>query len=551
MVKIDGIELDDFYAVKRPYNGSAETGGDPLVQDLNVWYHTGDIAFVITSTAMMLLMIPGIGLFYSGLARRKSALSLMFLSILSLAVTTVQWFVWGYSLSFSRTANAFIGDLSNAGLQNVLARPSIGRERIPDLLFAVYEGMLSSLTVALAVGAAAERGRVLPAIVFMFVWATLVYDPIACWTWNPAGWSFRMGGLDYAGGTPVHIASGAAALAYSMMLGPRRGHGTHELNFRPHNVAHIVIGTVFLWFGWFGFNAGSTLAASLRAVVAVVVTHLTACIGGLTWCLMDYRVERKWSAVGFCSGVVAGLVAITPGSVLTFTTAYTPFSMRSGYVSVWAAIPFGILGASSANLATRLKFTLGIDDALDIFAVHGVAGFVGNICTGIFAVNPVVALDGPSASSTGDGFAGGWIDGHWVQIAYQLAGSFAGLAYSFIVSCAILAALDRIPGCRLRATEEDEVVGMDAAEMGEFAYDYVALSRELLLLPGEGDGGSDGTVGTATGAGAAFSRPSAMAARHSRWLSGGREPVQVDDGEPPMKPTTARLGSDSSIVGRY
>jgi len=168
--------------------------------------------------------------------------------------------------------------------------------------------------VALAIGAAAERGRMLPCVVFMFVWATLIYDPIACWTWNPAGWSFKMGGLDFAGGTPVHISSGCAALAYSLMLGKRRGHGTHELNYRPHNVTHIVLGTVFLWVGWFGFNGGSALAMNLRAVMAIVVTNLSASVGGITWCLLDYRLEHKWSTVGFCSGVIAGLVAITPGS---------------------------------------------------------------------------------------------------------------------------------------------------------------------------------------------------------------------------------------------
>lgn len=168
--------------------------------------------------------------------------------------------------------------------------------------------------MALAIGAAAERGRMLPCVVFMFVWATLIYDPIACWTWNASGWSFKMGGLDFAGGTPVHIASGSAALAYSLMLGKRRGHGTHELNYRPHNVTHIVLGTVFLWVGWFGFNGGSALAANLRAVMACVVTNLSASVGGITWCLLDYRLEQKWSTVGFCSGVIAGLVAITPGS---------------------------------------------------------------------------------------------------------------------------------------------------------------------------------------------------------------------------------------------
>lgn len=219
--------------------------------------------------------------------------------------------------------------------------------------------------------------------------------------------------------------------------------------------------------------------------------------------------------------------------------------MRSGYVPVWAAIPFGILGASSANLATRLKFTLGIDDALDIFAVHGVAGFMGNICTALFALNQVVALDGPSAGSSRDGIAGGWLNGHWIQIAYQLAGSFAGLAYSFIVSCAILAALDRIPGCRLRATDEAEVAGMDAAEMGEFAYDYVALTRELLRVPGEENGGSDGTAVCDP-----FSRPSAMAARHSQWFSGRRELLQADDGGYHVKPARARLGSEGTIISR-
>lgn len=238
----------------------------------------------------------------------------MWLAIMSAAVSFFQWFLWGYSLTFSHTSGRFIGDLSNFGLRNVLAQPSVGSEKVPDLLFAIYQSMFCAVTVALATGAIAERGRMLPCVVFMFVWATLVYDPIACWTWNPTGWSHHMGVLDFAGGTPVHIASGSAALAYSMMLGKRRGHGTHELNYRPHNVTHIVIGTVFLWVGWFGFNAGSALSANLRGVMAAVVTNLSACCGGITWCLLDYRLERKFSTVGFCSGVVAGLVSITPGS---------------------------------------------------------------------------------------------------------------------------------------------------------------------------------------------------------------------------------------------
>ncbi|KAL9942890.1 hypothetical protein D7B24_002668 [Verticillium nonalfalfae] len=454
------IDLDNLnYVPKYPYNGTGDSGGDPLKDDLNIWYESGDIAFLIISTALILLMIPGIGFFYSGLARRKSALSLIWLSVMSAAVTSFQWFFWGYSLTFSHTAGPFIGNFANFGFNNVLARPSVGSARIPDLLFALYQGMFSAVTVALATGAVAERGRMLPCVIFMFIWATVIYDPIACWTWNPSGWSSRMGGLDFAGGTPVHIASGAAALAYSMMLGKRRGHGTHELNYRPHNVTHIVIGTVFLWVGWFGFNAGSALSANLRAVMAACVTNLSACVGGVTWCVLDYRLERKWSTVGFCSGVVAGLVSITPGS---------------GYVPLWSALIFGSCGAAFANYATKLKFLLRVDDALDIFAVHGVGGLVGNILTAFFAADYIAALDNVSS------IEGGWINRHWIQIAYQVADSFAGGAYSFVGTCMILFLMNMIPGLRLRVDEDAEILGIDDAEIGEFAYDYVELTREVL-----------------------------------------------------------------------
>lgn len=426
---------------------------------------TGDIGWMITATALVLLMIPGVGFFYSGLARRKSALSLIWLSVMATAVTTFQWFFWGYSLTFSHTAGPFIGDLANFGFRNVLARPSVGSARLPDLLFAVYQGMFSAITVALATGAVAERGRMLPCVIFMFIWATVIYDPIACWTWNTSGWSNKMGGLDFAGGTPVHIASGAAALAYSMMLGKRRGHGTHELNYRPHNVTHIVIGTVFLWVGWFGFNAGSALSANLRAVMAAVVTNLAACIGGITWCVLDYRLERKWSTVGFCSGVVAGLVSITPGSgTFSDPPAHVVHltDQSLGYVPVWAALPFGALGAGFANYATKLKFVLRIDDALDIFAVHGMGGFVGNVCTAFFAADYIARLDGVTEIS------GGWINQHWIQIGYQLADSFSGGAYSFVGTCLILFIMNLIPGLHLRASEEAEILGIDDAEIGEF-----------------------------------------------------------------------------------
>lgn len=393
------------------------------------------------------------------------------------AVVSFQWFFWGYSLAFSHTAGSFIGDLNNFGYRNVLAQPSVGSPRIPDLLYAVYQGMFASITVALAVGAVSERGRMLPCVVFMFLWTTLVYDPIACWTWNPSGWVYQLGGLDFAGGTPVHISSGSAALAYSYLLGKRSGHGTHALNYRPHNVTHIVIGTVFLWVGWFGFNAGSALSANLRAVMAAVVTNLAACTGGITWCLVDYRLEKKWSTVGFCSGVIAGLVAITPGS---------------GYVPAWAAVIYGIVAGIGCNFATQLKYWISADDALDIFAVHGIGGLIGNILTAFFAADYIARLDGVTKID------GGFLNKHWVQLPIQLADSVSGMAYSFGMTCLILLLISTlsnfIPALKLRASPEEEEMGIDDAEIGEFAYDYVELVRDV--KPAELTHGRSDSIGS-------------------------------------------------------
>ncbi|KXS95142.1 hypothetical protein AC578_5116 [Pseudocercospora eumusae] len=460
MASIDYVVLKAY-----PENGSL-TGGDSLSQNLNDYYQSGDIAWMITATALVLLMIPGVGFFYSGLARRKSALSLMWLSVMATAVVSFQWFFWGYSLTFSHNASHFIGTLENFGLKNVLAAPSVGSARIPDLLFCVYQGMFACITVALVVGAVSERGRMLPCVIFMFLWTTIVYDPIACWTWNPNGWVYQLGGFDFAGGTPVHISSGTAALAYSYILGKRTGHGTNALNYRPHNVTHIVIGTVFLWVGWFGFNAGSALSANLRAVMAALVTNLAACTGGVTWCLVDYRLEKKWSTVGFCSGVVAGLVCITPGS---------------GFVPPWAAVIYGIVAGVGCNFATQLKYWINADDALDIFAVHGVGGFLGNLLTGLFAADYIAALDGYAVGDAA--IKGGWINGHWLQLAIQLADSVCGMAYSFLMTSGILLIITSlslfIPALKLRASPEEEAMGIDDAEIGEFAYDYVELVRDI------------------------------------------------------------------------
>merc|ERR1712000_295752 len=403
-------------------------------------------------------MIPGVGLFYSGLARRKSALELLLLSMLSVAVIGFQWFFWGYSLTFSRTGNSFLGNMDMIGLRTVIAQPN-GADVLPDILFCLYQGMFASITPALAIGAVADRGRVLPALVFIFIWSTVVYDPIAYWTWNGNGWLFNLGSLDFAGGGPVHIASGTCALAYSLMLGRRTGYSKNAgMPWRPHNVTNVVIGTVFLWVGWFGFNGGSALGMNIRAIMACYNTQLAACMAALSWTLLDFRLERKWSTIGFCSGAISGLVAITPAA---------------GFVTPWGALIIGIVGGICCNFATKLKFLIGVDEALDIFAVHGVGGIVGNILTGVFAASWIAKLDGAEWEPLG------WIEHHWVQMGYQFAGTVAAFAWSFTLPCLILFLLNLVPGLSLRATPEEEELGMDDVQLGEFAYDYVELTRHL------------------------------------------------------------------------
>ncbi|KAF9157436.1 hypothetical protein DFQ26_008725 [Actinomortierella ambigua] len=412
-------------------------------------YSAGDIAWVLASTALVWLMVPGIGYFYSGMARSKNALSLIMLSCCSIAVVSFQWFLFGYSLAFSKSGSAIIGNFENAFFRGVLDAPSMGSPKIPDIVFMIFQCMFAALTPALAIGSAAERGRIIPTLIFIFLWTTFVYDFIACWTWSANGWSFVMGGLDFAGGTPVHISSGAAALAYAIILGRRTG---EQKDFRPHSMSNVVIGTCFIWFGWFGFNGGSALSANIRAAMACVVTNLAASVGGLTWVLLDYRHDRKLSVLGFCSGAVAGLVAITPGS---------------GYVSPASSVAIGFLGSTACNMAVRLKHALKYDDAFDVFAVHGVGGIVGNILTGVFAQASVAALDGVTV------IKGGWLDRNWIQVPYQLADSAAGLAWSFTITYIILFIMNKIPGLAIRAKADHEHTGLDLAELGEMAYGHV------------------------------------------------------------------------------
>ncbi|KAG0147686.1 hypothetical protein CROQUDRAFT_655897 [Cronartium quercuum f. sp. fusiforme G11] len=429
-------------------------------QGLTSIYNPGDISWILTSTALVMLMTPGLGIFYAGLLRRKNALSLMFLSMAVYCVVAVQWFVWGYSLVYSPNPSPFIGSLSHLGFRGTGFDPAESNARIPQLAYAIYQMMFATITSVIMIGAAAERGRIVPALLFAFVWATIVYAPIARWTWCIRGWSLRLGSLDFGGGGPVHMASGSAALAYSLILGKRAGYGTARLVYRSHNTSHVIIGTALLWFGWFGFIGGSTDASNLQALHACLVLNLSAAAGGLSWLLIDRLRQGVWSPVSFCSGVLVALIAATPSA---------------GLVPAPAGLAFGVISAIVCNYATAIKVWLECDDSLDIFASHAIGGLVGSLLTGIFASAHAASSDGRTI------IRGGWVDGHFIQFGYQLASSCAILSYSFGVSLVILWALDRIPGIGpLRVSEEAEIEGVDYDQLGDFAYDFVEQERELV-----------------------------------------------------------------------
>ncbi|KAI9803836.1 MAG: hypothetical protein M1825_001716 [Sarcosagium campestre] len=460
------------------YNASdsdAATGGDGGSMNLNQWFSTGDSGYIIVASAMVMLMVPGLGFLYSGLARRKSALSMLLVCMGSFSVVTFQWYFWGYSLGFSDTAtNGFIGDLKHFGLMNTLAKPSPGSPLIPELLYAFYQLQFCGVTAAILVGAIAERGRLAPAMVFVFFWATVVYAPLACWVWNINGWAFKYGVLDYAGGGPVEIGSGMSALAYSMVLGRRQE--KMMVNFRPHNISSILLGTTLLWFGWYGFNGGSAFGANLRATVACWNSALTAMFAAATWTLLDYRLARKWSMVGWCSGTISGLVAATPAS---------------GFITPWASIILGVVAGAVANFSTKLKFLMKIDDSMDVFAEHGMAGIVGLLFNALFAADYIIGLDGVNTGSTVQ--PGGWVVGNYKQLYIQIAYICACSLWAFGISAILAFLINLVPGLKLRASEEAEMMGMDEDQCGEFAYDYVEVRRDYLAWtpsksnpPGEG-----------------------------------------------------------------
>jgi len=405
--------------------------------------NSGDTAWVLVSAALVMLMTPAVGLFYGGMVRKKNVLAIIMQSFIILAIISLQWVLFGYSLAFGHdTGNGLIGGLEWVGLNGVGAAPNPDyAPTIPALVFMIFQAMFAIITPALITGSFADRMKFSTMMVFSVLWATLVYDPVAHWVWGTGGWIRTLGALDFAGGTVVHITAGISAFAAAIIIGRRIGYGNE--NMAPHNVPMSIIGGVLLWFGWFGFNAGSALAANGLAASAFIVTNTAAAAAALTWTLVSWLHGGKPNALGIVTGAVAGLVAITPAS---------------GFVGVVPAIIIGIGAGIFCYFAMHIRSKkTGVDDSLDVMACHGVGGIWGAVATGIFA----------SAAINAAG-ADGLIFGNPGLVLKQLIAVAAVFVYSLLVTSIILKVLDATMG--IRVTDEHEVEGLDVSQHGEKAY---------------------------------------------------------------------------------
>jgi Amt family ammonium transporter len=416
------------------------------------YWDSGDIAWMLTSSALVLMMTaPGLAMFYSGLVRKKNVLGVMMQCVFLMGLLSVVWALWGFSLAFgdadAETGNAFIGNGDYLFLNGVFpteaqvdppAYPTAGT--IPPALFMVYQMMFFIITPALICGAFAERMKFSTMCVFCVLWGTLVYCPVAHWVWAPSGWLFKKGALDFAGGTVVHLISGLSALVCAMVIGKRLGFGQEPMP--PHNLTYTTIGTALLWVGWFGFNAGSAVSSSPLAVSAFVSTHLATAAGVLAWSGAEWIARGKPSILGACSGAVAGLVCITPAA---------------GFVNPLYAMVMGLAGGGVCYLAcTTIKNKFKYDDALDAFGVHGVGGTLGAILTGVFATKAINSL------------GSGLIDGNAAQVVTQLYGVVASAALAIVGTVILLKVLDAVMG--LRVSQEEELQGLDLSQHGEEGY---------------------------------------------------------------------------------
>jgi Amt family ammonium transporter len=401
----------------------------------------GDTAWILACAALVMLMTPGLGLFYAGMTRRKNVLGTIMHSFVALGIITIQWALFGYSLAFGPDIGHLIGGLKYFALSGVGLEPNADyAATIPHQLFMVFQMMFAIITPALISGAIAERIKFKTYLVFITLWAIFVYDPLAHWVWGVGGWIREMGALDFAGGLVVHISSGVSALAAALVLGKRKGYGTDLM--APHNLTMTIIGAGLLWFGWFGFNGGSALASGALAASAFVATHIASGAAALSWMVVEWIHRGKPTALGIASGAVAGLVAITPAC---------------GFVGPMSAIVIGLAGGAVCYLAVSLKQKFGYDDSLDVVGVHAVGGTLGALMTGLFAstlVNPAGA--------------DGLFFGNAAQLGTQALSVVAAWVYSFVVTLIILKILDATMG--LRVSEEEESEGLDLSQHGESGY---------------------------------------------------------------------------------
>jgi Amt family ammonium transporter len=403
---------------------------------------TGNTAWLLISTALVWLMVPGLALFYGGMVRRKNLLATMMMSFAIIAIVSVLWVVYGYSLGFGPDKSGIIGGLDWLGLKNVGQDPSsVYATTVPHLAFMAFQAMFAIITVALITGAVVERMKFSALLVFSALWLTLVYCPVAHWVWGSGGWLAKLGVLDFAGGIVVHISAGVSALALALVLGPRKGFKDKQ-PMEPNNIPMVVLGAGLLWFGWFGFNAGSALTSGGLASSAFVATNTSAAAAAITWMILSW-IYRRPTILGTATGAIAGLAAITPAA---------------GFVPPLAGIPIGIVAAVVCYYAMLLRAKkMGVDESLDVWACHGIGGTWGALAVGIFA--------SVSVNSAG---ANGLIFGSGMQLARQLLGVVVVWGFAFGVTWVVGKIVDVTIGLRVTTTEE--TVGLDISQHGERAY---------------------------------------------------------------------------------
>lgn len=415
----------------------------------------GDTAWMLVSTGLVLLMVPGLALFYGGMVRRKNVLGTMMHSMVALAIVGIQWVLFGYALAFGESRGGYIGWTdAYLGLKDVLSNQVFPGTHIPVFVHCMYQGMFAIITPALISGAVAERIRFGPYCLFLLLWATLVYDPLAHWVWavnaqgQPAGWLGQMGALDFAGGTVVHVAAGLSGLAAILVLRKRIGYPEHAMH--PNSMVLTLLGAGLLWFGWFGFNGGSALGSGGLAAAALTASQVAAAAAALSWMAVEWIHKGKPTALGLASGLVAGLVAVTPAS---------------GYVTPLGALAIGLLAGMICYGAVCLKPHLKYDDSLDAFGVHGIGGFLGAVLTGVFASQ--VLWQAGAGSTDPLGKLGE--SGRMAQIQVQLLTAIVAVAYSFVVTAVLVKGIDLVWGFCLDPRSESE--GLDRSEHGEVGFD--------------------------------------------------------------------------------